>query len=273
MQAWTGDEPADGAVIGAAVQPACSQGVLERYCHVVLDLSSLPAGDMNVVPRDGSFTLPKVPGAAQRTPSSGRPQPGPQLPPQAATSASAWAWPSMLPAFASGPGAGAGQPCSACHLSPIEVKPGVLMLASTLPVLAPELAQVEPVLPQRHEDTVFRLPCTLRSTTSRLGPCAAVHGTRRPTPTPACLALQVLAGSSPRTAAQAGHGRPRRPAHRCLAGWQEHGRPTGQRRHGRHCASCFRLVRMPCPGSCLLVGASYMAPTCQTGMQPACGTA
>ena len=133
MHAWTGTEPADEAVIGAAVHPACSQGMLEWYCSVVLDLSSLPAGDMNVVPREGSFTLPKVPGAAQRTPSNGRPLPGPQLPPQTSTSGSAWAWPSMLPAFASGPGAGAGagagQPCSACHLSCIEVKPGVLMLA------------------------------------------------------------------------------------------------------------------------------------------------
>ena len=75
--------------------------VLEWHCPVVLDLFSLPAGDINVTPREGSFTLPKVPGASRSVPSngrptgtlprSGRPQPGPQLPPQTSASGSAWA--------------------------------------------------------------------------------------------------------------------------------------------------------------------------------------
>ena len=109
---------------------ACAQGVW-LYCHMVLDLSSLPAGDMNVAPREGSFTLPKVPGASQSAPSNGRPQPNPQPLPQASTSGSAWAWPSMLPAFASGPVAG--QPCSACHVSSLKGKSGLLTLVFAWP--------------------------------------------------------------------------------------------------------------------------------------------
>ena len=190
MHSLTGAYSVDEGAAQAALRPACSQqGVLEWCCHLVLDMSSLPAGDMNVTPREGSFTLPKVPGASQSAPSSGRPQPGPQPLLQASTSGSAWAWPSMLPAFASGPGAG--QPCSACHLSCIKGRSGLLCMPPFLyqgqvgPAqdgvgLAQRAAclcsragsgrthSARGVSPSKGQDTtMYPLACTLRSTTSR----------------------------------------------------------------------------------------------------------
>ena len=186
MHAWKGVLPVEGTAFGATVQSACAQAVSEQCCRMVLDLSSLPAGDMNVAPREGSFTLPKVPGAYQSAPSNGRPQPIPQPPPQASTSGSAWAWPSMLPAFASGPGAG--QPCSACHVSSIKGKSGLLMLVldwpSMLPAFVSELAQVRAVLFQMftiQRAGQHRLPAPLHLTqhNEQVGPlcgcCMAPH--------------------------------------------------------------------------------------------------